>query len=177
MAFRNIKRRIFPVIIMAMVLGFGMAVPGWGKKLPREFKADKVVVIKHRRSLILMKKGKAIKRYAVALGGEPEGHKVCEGDNRTPEGHYTIDWKNPKSRYHLSLHISYPNKKDRQEAQKARVNPGGAIMIHGLPRAFKLVGKLHNMIDWTRGCIAVTNGEIEEIWRAVDPGTPIEIKQ
>lgn len=139
-------------------------------------KADKVVVIKSRRVLMLLKDGEIFKTYKVALGKQPEGHKVKAGDRRTPEGSYVLDSRNPNSKYHLALHVSYPNVSDVRQAQKLGVSPGGGIMIHGLPNGFGSIGKLQGLLDWTDGCIAVSDQEMEEIWRLVPDGTPIEIK-
>jgi len=138
---------------------------------------DKVVVIKSKRILMLLKDGEIFKTYRVSLGKRPEGHKIASGDQRTPEGRYILDSKNPKSNYHLAIHISYPNELDTLNAQKRGVSPGGGIMIHGLPpnRSHELK-EITGYWDWTNGCIAVTNPEIEEIWQLVSAGTPIEIK-
>lgn len=138
--------------------------------------ADKVVVFKSRRVLMLLSGGEIMKTYRVSLGGRPMGHKLVKGDERTPEGTYVLDSRNPHSKYHLSIHISYPNEEDVSKAQRLGVSPGGDIMIHGLPDELEKVGKTHRYVDWTKGCIAVTNREIEEIWRLVPDGTPIEIK-
>jgi murein L,D-transpeptidase YafK len=120
--------------------------------------------------------GKVLKTYKVALGKHPVGPKTREGDMRTPEGLYRIDGRNAHSQFHKSLHISYPNARDRERAQKLGVKPGGDIMIHGLPNGQGSVGKAHLQSDWTWGCIAVTDEEIEEIWRLVPDGTVIEIR-
>jgi murein L,D-transpeptidase YafK len=138
--------------------------------------ADRIVVVKSARTLTLLRQGQVLKTYKVALGQEPTGAKTQRGDNRTPEGEYTIDSRNPHSQFHLSLHVSYPNATDRTRAAKLGVNPGGDIMIHGLPPAYAYLGSLHRQTDWTLGCIAVTNAEIEEIWSLVRNGTKIEIK-
>ena len=135
--------------------------------------ADLVVVEKARRTLTVFSGNTAVRTYSVALGPNPKGHKVQAGDGRTPEGRYTIDYKNEKSAYYLALHISYPNQQDILEAKRRGVSPGGDIMVHGLPNGVGAVGQGE---DWTRGCIAVTNEEIEEIARLVPPGTPIEIR-
>jgi murein L,D-transpeptidase YafK len=140
-------------------------------------RADRIVVEKSARRLFLMRGGAIVAEYFVALGAEPLGDKQQEGDERTPEGLYTIDYKNAESAYHLSLHISYPDGEDRAEAKRLGVSPGGDIMIHGLPNRFGFIGGLHRLMDWTDGCIAVTNDEIEEIWAKVAVGTPIEIKE
>lgn len=139
-------------------------------------KADRVIVAKAERTLTLMHKGAPLKVYKVALGRNPLGPKRQQGDKRTPEGNYVIDYRNPKSSYHLSLHISYPDRADRKAARKRGVSPGGDIMIHGLPNGMGWLGITHRVIDWTDGCIAVTNDEIQEIWRLVPNGTPIEIR-
>ena len=139
-------------------------------------KADKVIVIKSKRILMLMKDGEILKAYKVALGKSPQGRKIKAGDKRTPEGTYVLDSRNPDSRFHRAIHISYPNDSDVQVAQKLGVAPGGDIMIHGLAENFKKIGKQHRFSDWTDGCIAVTNQEIEEIWQLVPDGVPIEIK-
>lgn len=138
--------------------------------------ADRIVVHKAERELLLVAEGKTLKRYRIALGGHPRGHKTQEGDRRTPEGAYRIAGRNPRSAYHLSLRISYPNEDDRMQAARRGVSPGGDIMIHGLPNGFGWIGRLHRWVDWTAGCIAVTDSEIEEIWRSVPDGTPVEIK-
>lgn len=126
--------------------------------------------------MTLFRDGKAIKTYRVALGTEPVGAKERQGDHRTPEGEYAIDSKSKQSRFHWALHVSYPNLADRARARKLRVDPGGAIMIHGLENKYALVGALHRQTDWTDGCIAVTNAEIEEIYNLVPVGTRVIIK-
>jgi murein L,D-transpeptidase YafK len=138
--------------------------------------ADLIVVDKGRRVMTLWSHKKPLKTYRIALGGNPTGHKEQEGDSRTPEGRYTIDAKNPKSSFYLSLHISYPNAKDRAAARKRGVSPGGAIMIHGTPEGLTALRTAGVFSDWTAGCIAVTNGEMDEIFKLVRVGTPIVIK-
>ena len=139
--------------------------------------ADKIVIVKSTRTMTLLSGDKVLKTYKVALGSAPVGPKHVEGDHKTPEGSYMIDAKNAQSRFHLSLHISYPNAADQQRARKLRARPGGAIMIHGLPPAYAYLGALHRQTDWTDGCIAVSNAEIEEIWKLVPVGTRVEIRQ
>ncbi|MGC2743411.1 MAG: L,D-transpeptidase family protein [Candidatus Angelobacter sp.] len=138
--------------------------------------ADKIIILKSARSMTLFSGGKVLKTYKVALGSVPVGPKRVEGDHKTPEGDYIIDAKNPHSQFHLSLHISYPSAADRQTARSMGQRPGGAIMIHGLARPFAYLGPLHRQIDWTDGCIAVTNAEIEEIWKLVPVGTRVEVR-
>ena len=136
---------------------------------------DQIVVNKSKHQLLLLREGKVIRAYRVALGWHPVGPKREQGDGKTPEGDYSISGRNPKSSYHLSLRISYPSAADSERAERAGVDPGGDIMIHGLPNGEENVGIEHAEVDWTAGCIAVTDKEIEEIWRLVPDGTPIRI--
>jgi tetratricopeptide (TPR) repeat protein len=138
--------------------------------------ADRILIEKKERRLTLFSKGRLLKVYQIALGGNPIGPKERQGDNKTPEGIYVIDSKNKNSRYHLSLHISYPNEKDKKRAKERGVSPGGDIMIHGIKNGLAWVGDLHTEVDWTKGCIAVTDEEIEEISRLVPNGTTVEIR-
>ena len=137
--------------------------------------ADKVLIEKKERRLTLLSKGEVIKSYKIALGGNPVGPKERQGDNKTPEGTYTIDSRNGNSGYHLSVHISYPNEKDKMRAKELGVSPGGDIMIHGIKNGFSSVGASHAEVDWTKGCIAVTDEEMEEIYKLVPNGTIVEI--
>ncbi|HXX46127.1 MAG TPA: L,D-transpeptidase family protein [Candidatus Acidoferrales bacterium] len=139
-------------------------------------RADKIVVQKSNREMTLFSDGKPIKTYKISLGRQPQGAKEREGDHKTPEGHYIIDAKIEQSRFHRALHISYPNEADRERARKLGVNPGGAVEIHGLGDGFGWVGALHREVDWTDGCIAVTNGEIDGIWPMVAVGTSVDIR-
>lgn len=151
----------------------GVAAPTQGKQ-PEQ--ADHIVIIKSSRTMTLMDGDKILRSYRVALGEQPVGPKRMQGDHKTPEGEYVIDAKNAHSQYHLALHISYPNAADREHARKLGVNPGGDIMIHGLPPGYAYLGAQHRQWDWTEGCIAVDNAEIEEIWKLVPVGTRVEIK-
>lgn len=137
--------------------------------------ADRVIVHKSTRRMDLMHAGKILKTYKIALGGDPLGPKRRQGDHKTPEGVYVIDGRNAHSRFHLALHISYPNAGDRERARKLGVPPGGDVFIHGLPNGYGFIGATHRVHDWTDGCVAVTDREIEEIWKLVDIGTPVEI--
>ena len=139
-------------------------------------RADRIVVEKSARTMTLMQGAKVLKTYKVALSRKPVGAKEREGDHKVPEGEYVVDSKNSHSRFHLALHISYPNAADREKARKLGVRPGGNIEIHGLDRKYAWVGSLQRQVDWTDGCIAVTNPEIEEIWPMVPVGTPVEIR-
>jgi murein L,D-transpeptidase YafK len=138
--------------------------------------ADKVLVLKKERKLFLMKNGEILKSFTVALGRQPVGRKFCQGDCRTPEGTYILDHRNAHSMFYRSIHISYPNGRDIADAKKKGISPGKGVMIHGLPRGFEDLGELHTERDWTKGCLAVTNVEMDEIWRLVPDGTPIEIR-
>jgi L,D-peptidoglycan transpeptidase YkuD (ErfK/YbiS/YcfS/YnhG family) len=138
--------------------------------------ADKVLIEKKERRLTLLSKGEVIKSYKIALGGNPVGPKERQGDNKTPEGTYIIDSRNRDSGYHLSLHISYPNEKDNMRAKELGVSPGGDIMIHGIKNGFSWVGASQAEVDWTKGCIAVTDQEMEEIYKLVANGTIVEIR-
>lgn len=144
------------------------------KPLPENATADKILIEKSKRRLTLLNNNIAIKTYEISLGTKPTGKKTEKGDERTPEGVYTIDRKKLKSSYHRALHISYPNAQDRAQAKARGVFPGGDIMIHGLPNGQDKEAFRKN-IDWTLGCIAVTNREIEEIYRMVSIGTTVEI--
>jgi murein L,D-transpeptidase YafK len=139
-------------------------------------KADRVLVVKSARRLYLLRDGEPIKSYRIALGRRPVGPKVKEGDGRTPEGIYVLDWRNPRSQFYRSIHISYPDAGDVAFAHRRGLSPGENIMIHGLSSDFEVLGSHHIRFNWTEGCIAVTNEEIDEIWAAVDDGTLIEIR-
>ena len=135
---------------------------------PAAQRADEIRVDKSERRMELLRDGKVIKTYRILLGDAPIGHKRQQGDERTPEGRYNISFRNDKSRFHLSLRISYPNDADRAQAQARGVDPGGDIMIHGkTPPGYSR--------DWTDGCIALTDQQIEEVWQLVPVGTPIVI--
>jgi len=136
--------------------------------------ADKVVVIKGEKLLLLLHDGNILKSYKVSIGRNP-GRRVRRGDNRTPEGNYVIDRRNPDSSFYKSLHISYPNPSDIRIARKLGVSTGEAVLIHGLPEGFEDLGPSHAVFNWTRGCIAVSNEEMDEIWDLVPDGTPIKI--
>ncbi len=135
---------------------------------------DRIVVEKALRRMDLLSNGAVVRSYEIALGFAPRGDKQEEGDGKTPEGEYVIEGRNPTSAYHLSLKVSYPDASDRAAAAARGVSPGGDIFIHGAPNWWFLPGQPPG--DWTRGCIAVTKKEIEEIWRLVPDGTPIEIR-
>lgn len=138
--------------------------------------ADSIVVEKAKRTLTLYQLGIPVRTYKVALGQQPVGDKFKIGDNRTPEGVFFIDLKKPESRFYKALRISYPDASHLARARRAGVKPGGDIMIHGLPAQYASLGQGHSAYDWTEGCIAVTNAQIDEIWRAIPLGAVIQIK-
>ncbi|NJM80579.1 MAG: L,D-transpeptidase family protein [Flavobacterium sp.] len=145
------------------------------KELPIDSKIDAIIVHKSKRELLVYAQGKLLKTYTIALGGNPIGHKVFDGDKKTPEGVYYINDKNPNSGYHKNLGISYPNEKDIEEAKKIGKPVGGAVKIHGLRNKTGIISKIHRWFDWTLGCIALTDDEVDELYHAVPIGTKIEI--
>lgn len=176
------KKILFAIVLIAIAL-FGytkvmarisLAEPPLAA--PSEQQADAIRVEKANRQMTLLRDGKTIGTYQISLGSNGDGgHKQREGDEKTPEGRYIIDWRNPRSMAHLSLHISYPNENDKQAAAAAGHAPGGNIMIHGLPNGWGWLASVHRLWDWTDGCIAVTDAEMRDIWARVPNGTPIEI--
>ncbi|MCL1139800.1 L,D-transpeptidase family protein [Shewanella pneumatophori] len=138
-------------------------------------KIDLVVVNKSDSSMTVFRQGKALKTYRIAMGDNPVGHKLTEGDQRTPEGRYILDYKKSDSAYYRAIHISYPNDEDRLRANALGINPGGQIMIHGENPNSNLSPEEAQQYNWTDGCIAVTNAEMDELWLAIDAGIPIEI--
>jgi murein L,D-transpeptidase YafK len=165
------KRKFWSVVgavALTVAAGFYAVLPAGA---PPDGRADKIIVLKSQRQLLLMRHGQLLKGYKVALGREPVGPKVRTRDHRTPEGNYIIDWRNPQSKFHLSLHVSYPYAADVQRAWQSGNAPGGEIMIHGLQNGLGWIGRFHRLVGWKDGCIAVTNSEMDQIWRAVPDGT------
>ena len=144
--------------------------------LARGTTIDRILVEKSARKLSIFRDDKKLKSYRVALGRNPVGPKEQEGDMKTPEGLYTIDWRNPQSDYHLALHVSYPSEEDNVRAAERGVNAGFDIMIHGITNGGGWIGAFHRWHDWTAGCIALTDEEIEELWRVTPDGTMVEIR-
>lgn len=138
--------------------------------------ADRVLVLKSERKLILLKQGRVMREYTVALSPDPIGPNTRAGDHRTPEGVYTLDSKNAQSHFHLALHVLYPNAQDRARAAAAGVDAGGDIEVHGIKNGLGWIGRFQRWVGWTNGCVAVTDPEIEQIYKAVPAGTPIEIR-
>lgn len=169
-----LKWTVLLVIIVLVMAGVYYYFPE--DKLPAGRKIDKLVVIKHKRVLKVYSGGEVIKTYPVALGRNPVGDKEYEGDKRTPEGVYIINGKNPGSGYHKNLGISYPNAADRTEAKRKNLDPGGEVKIHGLKNGRGYIGRFHRFTDWTAGCVALTDEEIDELYANVAIGTPIIIK-
>jgi len=170
------------VIATLSVLGIALvALLVWANrpldKLPSGSKADRIVVEKSSHTLTMYASGQPLKVYTVALGRGTGAAKQREGDHETPEGLYTINARNEHSRFHLALHVSYPNARDSARAESLGVPAGGAIMIHGVGRGLGWLGRLQRRVDWTDGCIALTNAEMDEVWNAVPTGTPIEIRR
>jgi murein L,D-transpeptidase YafK len=163
-------------MLSSLALGLGWAT--WPEQRPLHpgSVADAVLIDKGDKTLSLIRDGRVLKTYRVSFGGNPVGHKQREGDERTPEGSYRIEGRNPRSGFHRSLHVSYPNRRDVERARAAGVSPGGDIMIHGIRNRLGWLGRMHRWVNWTDGCVAVTNREMDEIWRAVPDGTPIEIR-
>ena len=163
--------------LSGIVLLAGMSV-GMASRLSAQgaAKVDRIVIEKSKRTLTLMSGAKSLKKYKVALGGQPVGPKDRQGDHKTPEGIYSVDAKNPNSQFYKALHISYPNQLDRANARKLGVSPGGDVEIHGLGSKWGWLGAKHRLTDWTDGCIALTNEEIDEIYPLIKVGTPVEIR-
>ena len=138
--------------------------------------ADKILIVKSARTLTLMRGDQILSTYKVALGRSPVGPKLRKGDHKTPEGEYEIDAKKEHSRFYKALHISYPNAEDRKRAEAGGYDPGGNVEIHGIENGLGWIGRLHRSIDWTDGCIAVTDSEMDEIWNSVSAGSPVEIR-
>ncbi|HYN79528.1 MAG TPA: L,D-transpeptidase family protein [Lamprocystis sp. (in: g-proteobacteria)] len=168
---------IFAATLLALTLVIELAGCGGGE-VAKDY-ADRVLVKKSERKLQLLKAGSVLREYRVALSDNPTGHKLQEGDKRTPEGDYVLDWRNPRSNFHRSIHVSYPNSRDQEVARLLGVNPGGMIMIHGQPNYIQSakVKAEYQGRDWTNGCIAVQDQEMDEIWQLVRDGTPIRIQQ
>lgn len=164
------------IVVLTVVLVGAAAYNVWPEKsLPKAVVIDKLVVHKSKHTLEAYAQGKRIKTYSVSIGRNPEGDKQKEGDGRTPEGAYIIDAKNANSGYHKNLGISYPNATDREEARRSGVKPGGDVKIHGIKNGIGFIGKFHRITDWTLGCIALTNAEVDELYAHVALGTPILI--
>jgi hypothetical protein len=168
-------RALYLCAALAMGACVGLLIPAVANAASAE-KADRVLVKKSESRLYLQRDGKTFASFKVAFGAEPTGHKQQEGDERTPEGRYVLDSKNDKSTFYKSIHISYPSAQDAAAAKARGVDAGGLIMVHGQKNGFGWLAPVMQWFNWTDGCIAVTNNEMDTIWNAVDAGTPIEIQ-
>jgi len=174
---RSLIRTWAVISCVAIIILAALVWANWPEiPIETQYPVTEVVILKAKRELILYSGNRQLKVYHVALGTNSVGQKEVEGDRKTPEGEYVISGRNPKSPFHLSLHISYPTAEQVALAQKKGINPGGDIMIHGIKKGFGWIGKFHLFIDWTAGCIAVTDKEIEEIYLSVPDGTKVTIK-
>jgi murein L,D-transpeptidase YafK len=172
-----IRTRIIILLVAGVILLAALVWAHWPEvPLGAQHPVTSVVVLKAERELILYSGDTPLKVYRVALGRNPVGQKEVAGDKKTPEGEYVISSRNPQSSCHLALHISYPTPEQVTLAQNKGFEPGGDIMIHGIKRGLGWIGKFHTAMDWTAGCVAVTNEEIEEIYRAVPDGTKVTIR-
>ena len=162
------------VCATALLLSFEILHKREGSQL--EGQADYLVIDKSHHTMTLLRRGEVLKTYAVALGRGGTGSKIRAGDNRVPEGLYRIEGRNAHSAFHRALRVGYPTPEQARQAHLRGVDPGGDIMVHGIRNGLGWIGPLQSHLDWTKGCIAVTDAEIEEIWRAVPHGTPIEIR-
>ncbi|HVY23201.1 MAG TPA: L,D-transpeptidase family protein [Steroidobacteraceae bacterium] len=162
------------ILLILSGTGWYLSVP---RPLPLNSKATSIVIEKHKHLMTVYSRDRILRTYRVSLGRGDDGPKQQEGDNRTPEGRYFIDARNEYSQFYRSLHISYPSAVDVARAKRKGVSPGGAVMIHGLRRGLAWLGPLHRLVDWTKGCVAVTNSQMDELWLVVNVGTPVEIRQ
>lgn len=169
-------RKYLAIAMIAAVAGSAFSLSAFSQGTVDSLRADKILIEKSERRMTLLWKGTPVRMYSVSLGGSPVGKKQCQGDQKTPEGIYSITGRNLLSSYHRSLRVSYPNAEDVANARRLRCDPGGDIMIHGLPNGGRFSEEDHAASDWTWGCIAVTDPEIEEIWDAVPNGTAVEIR-
>jgi murein L,D-transpeptidase YafK len=163
---------IFLLLLSSVIVYYFLPEPA----LPSTKKIDTLIVIKHKGIMEAYADDELIKTYKVSIGQHPVGDKEFEGDKKTPEGSYRINDKNPNSGYYKNLGVSYPNAGDIKEAKAKGLSPGGEIKIHGLKNGIGFIGKFHRFINWTAGCIAVTNEEMDELYEAIEVDTPIIIK-
>ena len=173
----NMRRMALVGMVAALLVASGGVWARWAPSQPaRDLQANRVLVEKSARRLTVLRDDKAITSYRIALGSNPVGPKTRQGDGCTPEGTYVVDSRTAASGFHRALHVSYPSPADKLAATRAGVDPGGGIFIHGIKNGMGWLGRAHRLVDWTAGCIAVTNAEIEEIWRLVPNGTVVDIR-
>lgn len=169
-------RWFLPLLFALCGLSLTLTAQATAAPAPNGQQIDKVLVVKSERKLHLMSRGETLKSYRISLGKQPIGAKQNEGDLRTPEGFYWIDWRKASEKYQLSLHISYPNARDQANAREKGVPPGSMIMIHGTPLDEEYPEWFFHTLDWTKGCIAMRNVDMREVWSLVEDGTLIEIR-
>ncbi|HET6491148.1 MAG TPA: L,D-transpeptidase family protein [Syntrophales bacterium] len=174
----NLTLKTIPAALAATVFlfSFSVSVPASAMSPATDGPVDRIIVEKSKRTMTLLKQDKEVRTYKIALGRNPEGPKVQKGDKRTPEGLYFVDYKVRKSIYHRALHLNYPNQDDIERARSLGVTPGNSIMIHGMKQDKLWMGDVQYLFNWTNGCIALTNDEIEEVWNLVSIWTPVEIR-
>jgi murein L,D-transpeptidase YafK len=170
-----VKRPIAAIVLFlsatGLILRFGAG------SAPAPLRANRIVILKTQHQLLLLDNtNKVVRSYSIAIGRGGLEAKQRKGDHKSPEGIYVIDRHNPDSRFHRALHVSYPNSTDLERAGKLGIDPGGDIMVHGIQNGLGWIGPLHRAVDWTDGCFALTDQEIEEIYVAVPDGTPVEIR-
>jgi murein L,D-transpeptidase YafK len=168
-----VRRTILPIVLLiagGSTMGLSPPSDAWAA-----LKADMVRVVKSKKRLYLIKDEQVFASFRVKFGADPKGHKVQQGDEKTPEGPYYVTYKNANSAYYKSIHISYPNAEDKENARRLGVDPGGDIMIHGQPNGYEWATFFIQLVNWTDGCVALTNRDMDKVWDAIDPGTPIEI--
>lgn len=179
----SIDRLLIACVVAAVVVALGAIllvamerhVPASAPPTAAAEQADLIEVHKAARRMVLSRDGRVLREYRIALGFDAVGAKRRQGDGRTPEGRYVIDWRNGRSLFHLSLHVSYPDPADVERAREAGVDPGGDIMIHGQPNGRGWLAWWRQRRDWTAGCVAVTDAEMREIWSLVPDGAAIVI--
>lgn len=168
------RAKSFPTSLVLLTIAF--AACGRHRAPQNSEHASKIVIVKSAHTLTLISGTRSLHTYKVAIGRSPVGPKTRKGDHKTPEGEYIIDAKKEHSRFYRALHISYPSESDREQARNRGEDPGGDVEIHGIENGLGWIGGLHRSIDWTDGCIALTDGEMDEIWNRVPVGTPVGIK-
>jgi len=165
------------ILVFAILFCMGFVCYAWYPIPPVDGgPANKVIVVKHEHRMTVYRGDQELRIYHIALGRVPFGPKSRAGDHKTPEGAYLLDSKNPRSAFHLAMHVSYPNAADREHAATEKVDPGALIMVHGIKNGWGWIGRWHRLVDWTDGCIALTNAEMDQFDQLVPPGTPIEIR-
>ncbi len=170
----NLKK-IITLLFVSIILAFAIYYFYPIHKIPNGITIDKIIILKSKHQLLAYSNGQLIVTYKIAIGKKQTGDKEYEGDMKTPEGLYTINNKNPNSDFHKNLGISYPNQQDIEQAKRFLKSAGGDIKIHGLKNGQGYIGKFHRWRDWTNGCIALTNQEIDELYNHTPIGIPIEI--